>query len=281
MKSPTTLFTLRRLRSIWNRALFTLAMLASVPRFGSSGSTADAQPEKGSTRLLIPSAVRRLSESLPPERDIPELAALAEAYASLPSTLRYHPTLRQGTLVHVAVEERGLGAGDRVIVMIHGGLSDHQAWRYVAGELGKEFDLWLVELPGCGRSDKPHPESLGPDGYSPTAMADRVLQALQKCLDSRPKPPRLVLAAHSLGGMVALRMMGDPELRQRHAAVLQQIEGMVLLAPCDVAVHQEIPTFRDIVNLRGSTVAIGRTLGIVTRTGYAIRNPKLKCTSRS
>ena len=104
---------------------------------------------------------------------------------------------------------------------------------------------------------------LGPEGYSPTAMAERVLQALQQCLAAQAQPTRLLIVAHSLGGMTALRMMGDPDLRQRYASVLRQIDGMVLLAPCDAALHQEIPKFTKIIKLRDYEAAIGHAFGVI------------------
>jgi pimeloyl-ACP methyl ester carboxylesterase len=219
---------------------------------------------KGATMLIRPAAVRRPSATLLPELHIAELRPLVKAYGALPASDMSFATERDGRRLNVAIKQRGNGNNNLVIVMIHGVLSRGDAWRYVAGELGQDFDLWIVDLPGCGRSDKPDPDSLGPNGYSPTAMADRVLQALEQCLASRPQRPRLMLVAHSLGGMVALQMMGNPELRQRHARVLQQIESMMLVAPCDVAsVNQEILKFKAIVELSGLKVAIANWLGVL------------------
>ena len=63
--------------------------------------------------------------------------------------------------------------------------------------------------------------------------------------------------------MTALRMMGDPDLRQRYASVLKQIDGMVLFAPCDAALHQEIPKFTKIIKLRDYEAAIGHAFGVI------------------
>src|ERR1044071_6122312 len=225
---------------------------------------ASARSERGATLLLKQSAPVSPLLKLPSEQQIPELRELALANATQPETVRFPETLLEdGHTVRLAVRQRGSGNHDRVLVMIHGVLADHDAWRYVTGELGRDFDLWLIDLPGCGDSDKPDPDLLGPMGYSPTAMAERALQALQQCLACRPQSPRLTIVAHSLGGMTALRMMSDLILRERYAAVLKQIDGMVLLAPCDAAVHQEIPKFTKVIALRGYEAAIGHTLGII------------------
>jgi pimeloyl-ACP methyl ester carboxylesterase len=63
--------------------------------------------------------------------------------------------------------------------------------------------------------------------------------------------------------MIGLRMLGDPDLRTRYSSVVSQIKGMLLVAPCDFAVHAEMPTFRQIIDLRGWEVQIGRLLGLV------------------
>jgi pimeloyl-ACP methyl ester carboxylesterase len=147
--------------------------------------------------------------------------------------------------------------------MIHGILANHDSWRYLTGPLSSDFDLWIVDLPGCGDSDKPEPEALTGDGYSPGAMADRVMQAVEQCLADRNDSPHLVLVAHSLGGMIALRMTGDLELRRRHARLLQQVDGLVLFAPGDVNVNQASQVFTTIAKLGGGKVVIGDLLGIV------------------
>src|SRR5204862_4745158 len=133
----------------------------------------------------------------------------------------------------------------------HGVLSDHRVWRYAAGDLGRNYDLWLVDMPGCGDSDKPDGSLLGIGGYCPTALADRLLQSLDDSLKARANAPRLTVVAHSLGGMVALRAFADPELSRRHQSVLKQIDGMVLISPSDVIINQEIPTFTQVLALNG------------------------------
>ena len=57
-----------------------------------------------------------------------------------------------------------------------------QEWRFVVGALAEEYDFWLIDPPGCGDSEAPDPKTLGPGGYSPSAMADRELQAIAACL---------------------------------------------------------------------------------------------------
>ena len=178
--------------------------------------------------------------------------------------------------VGIAVHQRGPGTNDCIQIIIHGVLANHESWRYLTGPLSSNFDLWIIDLPGCGDSDKPDPKSLAADGYSPGAMADRVMQAIEQCMTSRNDSPRLLLVAHSLGGMIVLRMTSDPELRQRHAALLRQVDGLVLFAPGDVNVNQVSPVFKPIIKLGGLKAVIAKVLGILqeavagsTRNGCA------------
>src|SRR5207245_2432277 len=210
------------------KASFTMALIIGCV-INISAFAVSAQGNRGATLLLRQAAAVSPLQKLPSEQQIPELEALARANALLPETVCFPKTLREdGHTVRLAVHRRGSGTNQQALVMIHGVLADHDAWRYLTGDLGTDFDLWLLDLPGCGDSDKPDPDLLGPEGYSPTAIAERVLQALQQSLAARAQPTRLLIVAHSLGGMTALRMMGDPDLRQRYASVLRQIDGMVL-----------------------------------------------------
>ncbi len=86
-----------------------------------------------------------------------------------------------------------------MLVFIHGVLSDHLAWKYVAAELSTDYEIWLVDLPGCGASDAPRPAAIEPDGYSPTAMGERVLQAMRQCLRATDPRRQVTLVGHSLG----------------------------------------------------------------------------------
>jgi pimeloyl-ACP methyl ester carboxylesterase len=221
----------------------------------------------------------RPSGTLPSEMDIPLLAGLKTTYDRLPWRLTMVPTERDGKVVRVAVFRTGEDNPDSLVILVHGVMASHNTWRYVAADLARDHEVWLVDLPGCGASDKPSPSSLPADGYSPTALADRVLQALAACLRAR-KPDdfrNVLLVGHSLGGTVVLRAFDDPQLRARHADTLTQISSLALLAPSDVAINAEIPVFRSIVELKGWQVAIGRPLGLVghatrqaTRNGYHV-----------
>lgn len=207
------------------------------------------------------------ARTLPSERDIPLLAELGRAYDAQPAWTKLVETQRGGHIVQVAVHQRNAGRGDSILVFVHGILSDHTSYRYLAGALGPDREVWLVDLPGCGASDRPNPKKLELDAFTPTAMAERVLAALEGCLAERAAaglPDRdLHLVGHSLGGMTVLRMLGDPDLRSRFPRVLSHVRDAVLLSPCDAELHAAVPVFLQVLDLKGWQVAVGGALGVL------------------
>jgi len=61
------------------------------------------------------------------------------------------------------------------VILIHGVLSDHCTWRYLASFMPERNGLWLVDLPGCGESDAPSSSSVGVEFYAADSMADRLV----------------------------------------------------------------------------------------------------------
>lgn len=200
--------------------------------------------------------------------DIPDLRELWEQWVLLPKRTTRVPTIRNGRTVHVAVHETGTGLKDSIVVLVHGILSSHEVWQFVAPNLIDHHDVWLIDLPGCGWSDKPHPKDLGSDGYSPAALSDRVLQTLEFKLrerGARGTTPQVWLVGHSLGGTIVLRGLMEPELRTDHAETIGAVAGVVVLSPCDVELPAPIPCLQKIVDLKPWELTLGRWLGLVRK----------------
>ncbi|MBN1419076.1 MAG: alpha/beta hydrolase [Planctomycetes bacterium] len=214
--------------------------------------------------LLLPACVTSAYRQLRPEDELGDYGPLHRSFLARKREMRLIPTTdREGRLVKIAVHEVGEGDRAHAVVFIHGVLSDHEAFRYIAGAFRPENDLLLVELPGCGDSDKPDPGDLGPGGYGATAMGERVLQALRAVLEARPRPTRVTLVGHSLGGTIALRMMTDPALRTDYADVLARVDRLALLAPIDVAIEKQHATFQLLEGTWGITVWLADLTGIL------------------
>jgi pimeloyl-ACP methyl ester carboxylesterase len=202
----------------------------------------------------------------------PELASLATAGAKLPN----HRGRAAGARVAgrpVELQYRQTRADSEwLVVLLHGVLSDSRAWDYVAGDLGQDHSLLLLDLPGCGLSDKPSPADAGPGGFSPTALARHVLLAIRERLRATEPKPRIALVGHSLGSMIVLRMLGDLTLREEFADVLGHVERAVLLSPVDFAVEKKHPTFEKIAKLSSAEVTLADLLEILDeRTAKAVR----------
>jgi pimeloyl-ACP methyl ester carboxylesterase len=178
--------------------------------------------------------------------------------------LRHYPTTRSNHVVNIAIHIIGPAPGKPVLVCIHGILADYLTWEYVAAALAERYEIWLVDLPGCGESDAPKPSALEPDGYSPTGMGDRVWQALRQCLEAAGGAAnrQIALVGHSLGGTVVMRMLSAPELQVRYAAEQRRIDRTVLFSPCDLAINAVPPSLLTLLGLKGWMVTVGDVLGV-------------------
>jgi pimeloyl-ACP methyl ester carboxylesterase len=216
---------------------------------------------KGAPALIEIDRQEWEADRLPSELDSPVFRELVRRWNGLPKTTHFVTTSRDGIPARVAVHE--VGSGARVVVCVHGVFGQHTNWKYVAGALAGEYQLWLVDLPGCGKSDGPPPPKHARPGYCPAALADRVLQALEGRLSARPDVARILVAGHSLGGMVVLRMFTEDELRRCHGRVLDAVDGLVLFAPCDVVVTQATDTWRAMLGLNATKIRLGDATGLL------------------
>jgi pimeloyl-ACP methyl ester carboxylesterase len=207
------------------------------------------------------------------ERDIPLLAELGGQMQALSDrgTLTRVPTTLPGDArpLSIAVQEVGNRQSNRVVVFVHGVMSDRHMWRYMAGPLGAgdaslpACHLMLVDLPGCGDSDKPRPDDLPPDGYSPGVMAQRVLLALRDRLRARAAPAKVALVGHSLGGTIILRALGDPTMQRDFGDVLTQVDRAVLISPADVLITSRPRVFDQVQGTPDVVFDLGSLLGIL------------------
>jgi pimeloyl-ACP methyl ester carboxylesterase len=243
----------------------TLAMLILALRTVSAATSATQQRhadplEKGAAGLMR--APER--EHLPSETNNRVLIPLVEKWRNLPMELRLCPTIRSNRPVNIAIHIISAAPGKPVLAFVHGILADYLMWEYVAADLAGNYEIWLVDLPGCGESDAPEPSTLEPDGYSPTAMGDRLWQALRQCLAAKGDAPlqKMTLVGHSIGGTVVIGMLSAPELQTRYAQEQQRVDRAVLFAPCNQAVNAVPLSLLSLLNLKSGMVTIGRILGV-------------------
>ena len=253
MKAPTfTRFTSSVLGHM--AAILLVSTLTSVP----AATTAESHP----CRIKLQGGLRSVV-------DIPDLRELWEQWVLLPKSTTRVLTVRSEHQVNVAVHELGTGHNNSIVVLVHGIMSSHELWGFVVPGLTNRHDVWLVDLPGCGWSDKPHPKNLAPDGYSPAALADRVMQAIGSKLREREAAgghPRVLLVGHSLGGTIVLRSLMEPELRAAHADTLDAVAGVAVLSPCDVGLPAPIRCLQAIVDLKPWEATLGRWLGLIRKS---------------
>ena len=123
---------------------------------------------------------------------------------------RPHPFFEMETR-RLAVSCKAFGAVDThlrsygngpPLLLVHGLMTSSYSWRYVLEPLERHFTLYVPDLPGAGRSQKP----LEP-AYSPQAFA-RWLAALQRELDIYGCP----VIGNSLGGYLCMWLaLNEPD----------------------------------------------------------------------
>lgn len=105
----------------------------------------------------------------------------------------------------VRIHVRTLGSGPP-LMLVHGLMTSSYSFRYVLKPLAEHFRVFVMDLPGAGRSDKP----LGPY-YSPHPMGV-FLGELQRELGIRG----CAVMGNSLGGFVSMHLaLHDPEAISR------------------------------------------------------------------
>ncbi|MDX2146298.1 MAG: alpha/beta hydrolase [Planctomycetota bacterium] len=205
---------------------------------------------------------------LPGEDGIESLANWKKAYIAgvgpEPVLVETGPTA--GGPTRLAVYEGGRER-DRVIVFVHGMFTDASSWRFLAGELVADSDVLLVDLPGCGKSDKPTPRAMGEGGYSPDALARRVLRAIAERLapDQRPQRPRITLVGHSLGAGVCLRLLSEPDIANDHPEIVDRIDRLVLISGMDFTITTPDPAFIRLARISSFEVGLARATGVLDR----------------
>jgi len=134
-------------------------------------------------------------------RDVPERPRLPHGYFETRSEMVSVETPLLGpTRVHVRVH----GSGPPLL-LVHGFMTSSYSWRYVLAPLGERFTLYVPDLPGCGRSERPDRP------YTPEALAQH-LGALLDALSIRG----CAAIGNSLGGYLAMTLaLKDPGAMSR------------------------------------------------------------------
>jgi pimeloyl-ACP methyl ester carboxylesterase len=197
------------------------------------------------------------------QADIPAYAELLrERDAVAVNVVRVEAGRAGETPLRLEVEERGTGDRTRVLVLVHGVLSDRRVWRFMTGPLGARCDLVLVDMPGSGGSDRPAPEELGPHGYDQDTLAAAVMAAVRDRLSARADSTRVTLVGHSLGSAVVMRCLASAELREEYADVLEHVDGAVLVSPPDWSYAKRDPAWERIADVSGLEMFVGGALGL-------------------
>lgn len=106
-----------------------------------------------------------------------------------------------------------LGQG-KDLIMLHGWKQDVSTFHNVAEELKKHFKLWLIDLPGFGRSENPKSDFMVED------YAKIISEFIRENKISEPH-----LLGHSLGGRIGIKLAANhPDLLNK--LVLESSAGI-------------------------------------------------------
>jgi pimeloyl-ACP methyl ester carboxylesterase len=123
------------------------------------------------------------------------------------------PTLRVGDAGVIGYDEYGSGP---VVVLIHGSPATSRAWQRVAERLAGRFRVIAPSLPGYGQTT---------DGPLDVTHAARLIEMLV-----RETGPPQVVAGHSYGGVVALRLALRNEVELGALALFEPVAVPILEA---------------------------------------------------
>ena len=201
---------------------------------------------------------------LRPEGEIPDLARLAKVARERQGE-RGLTVVGEvaGQPVRAAWRETRAERSEWLVVLIHGVLSDKTTWRFVAGDLGRDHDLLMLDLPGCGGSDKPDPGDVEEGFYTPTGQARAVYRLLRERLAARGGGARVALVGHSYRALVILRMLGDAGLHEEFADVRGRVDSAVLVSPLDFALSGKQVELEAIAGLGALEVTLGSVTGLL------------------
>jgi len=128
----------------------------------------------------------------------------------------------------VFYHRRGRG---RPLVLVHGWMVSHWAWRHVIPSLAGDYDVVAIDLPGFGESDRPSPSEYR---YDAPAFAETLIGVLDSLAIERA-----TLVGHSMGGGVALYAAARRPERVERLVLIDALvypfripaEGKIILVP--------------------------------------------------
>lgn len=213
--------------------------------------------------MVVLAACAPTYKKLPLLDDVPELKALSERGESRRIRVWRFPVGEiDGAPYSIVAEETGVERTDVLVVPIHGLVSDRTTWQFVSGHLGETHRLWIPDQLGCGESDRPSPVEIGEAAYSPSASARQLLEALRQRNEEAGWPRRIFFVGHSLGGAVALRILGSTELRVAYPRIFERVDSAMLIAPLEFAVHRSDKTLAEMGRMGTFRLGLGRATGL-------------------
>ena len=130
----------------------------------------------------------------------------------------------------IPVFVRRWGSSRRKIVLVHGWMDSSRRWHRLAPYLASQYEVWALDLPGCGHTP------LIPQGHATLTMYSKVVASLSEQI-SKGKVLHGVMG-HSMGGILSLLLLKAPHLAVRRIiACGPPIKGVNYLKPLANRTH--------------------------------------------
>ncbi len=126
-----------------------------------------------------------------PFEDLPEAPPRPHPYFRAEA---HEARLRTDSFGTVGIHWRTAGSGPPLL-LVHGLMTSGYSWRYVLEPLGRHFTLYVPDLPGMGRSEKPD------RSYHPDRLADFLGELVEAWGLTGCR-----IVGNSLGGYLAMRL---------------------------------------------------------------------------
>ncbi len=136
----------------------------------------------------------------------------------------FHIEVEVPSIGKIPVFVRRWGSGRRKVLLVHGWMDSSRRWHRLAPYLASQYEVWALDLPGCGHTP------LIPRCHATLKMYSKVVAGLSEQI-SEGKVLHGVIG-HSMGGILSLLLLKAPRLAARRIiACGPPIKGVYYLRP--------------------------------------------------
>lgn len=124
----------------------------------------------------------------------------------------------------IPVFMRRWGVGEKRVLLVHGWMDSSRRWHRFASYLASQYEVWALDLPGCGHTP------LIPRCHATLKLYSEIIAGLSKQISGGKGLHGVI--GHSMGGILSLLLLKMPRLAVRRIiACGPPIKGVYYLKP--------------------------------------------------